>query len=104
MAVVALIFVVGIYHSKTEADATRREIAKLKQQIALQESEIGMLQTKLSGLDVPGRVGEIARERLGLQPVLPDRSITLQLSASETPASASADGATSRTEDGAPTP
>jgi cell division protein FtsL len=73
--VVGRIAVIGCGYTK---DALRAELARL-------EIERVELQAEKSGLQEPGRIGELAAKRLGMQPAVERRFVQLPASASKAP-------------------
>ncbi|MGD2132646.1 MAG: septum formation initiator family protein [Maricaulaceae bacterium] len=76
--VVLAAFAVGLYKAKIEAKDDRAEIARLEEQLQLEQENIRVLRNEISYLESPDRLAEIAREELGLTLVDPLRVVTLE--------------------------
>lgn len=58
-----------VYHLKYQVQQREAELVRLNQQIADEQDTIRVLRAEWAYLSQPGRVGELARKHLELQPV-----------------------------------
>ncbi len=76
-AAVALLLAVGLYKSKTEADAARANVARLHAEVAAAADEIRLLKAEVAHLESPARIEALARAKLGLAPAALSQHRTL---------------------------
>jgi cell division protein FtsL len=69
--VVAATLAVGVYRAKLGAQETEGRIDEMRAGIARTQEEIAVLRAEEAYLSRPERIGPLARERLGLEPVAP---------------------------------
>lgn len=65
---VLLILALGVYLAKTEAGREASAIAKVERQIALEKTQIRMLQAEVAALERPDRISRLSSDYLGLVP------------------------------------
>jgi cell division protein FtsL len=64
---VILVLAVGLYKSKTDAEAARVRIAALKEQVAEARAEVQALRAEAAHLESPAHIEELARRNLDLK-------------------------------------
>jgi cell division protein FtsL len=70
---------VGLYRAKLGAQENETRIAALKAEIGKTAGEVSTLKADEAYLSRPERIGPLARERLGLQPVAPSQFTTPEM-------------------------
>lgn len=67
-AVLILVMAVGVLKAKTDAAATRRNIAELEREVAVKRDEARGLAAEVQYLENPKRIEALARRELGMAP------------------------------------
>lgn len=87
-AIVVVLLAVGLYKAKSDAAQTEARVRRLQAQIADTEADMRALRAEIARQESPGRVAQLAHERLGLEigsesAALPEGAIAQRLPAPE---------------------